>query len=151
MATTLTKIYIHLIFHISTRSTKISQDHLPRLSSYMGGIIKSADGMPIEIGGMPDHIHILTTLPKSMSLADYVRTIKSNSSKWIKVLDKNYEFFKWQHGYGAFSVSPSQLEHTQIYIKRQAEHHQKLTFQEEYESFLQAYHIEYDRQYLMAD
>ncbi len=100
---------------------------------------------------MPDHIHILTTLPKTMSLSDYARTIKANSSKWIKMIGKEYELFKWQHGYGAFSVSPSILKQTQQYIKNQATHHHKQSFKEEYEAFLHAYHIEYDRQYLMTE
>jgi putative transposase len=100
---------------------------------------------------MPDHIHILTSLPKSMALTDFVRDIKANSSKWMKQRDVGYARFSWQDGYGAFSVSPSLLEKTINYIRRQEEHHKKRTFREEYKMFLEHYGIEYDERYAFGD
>jgi REP element-mobilizing transposase RayT len=151
MASTLVKIDIHLIFHVKSTSVKMRTEDLPRIFAYIGGIIKGLGGLPIEIGGMPDHMHILTSLPKTMSLAEFVRAVKADSSKWMKQLDPSYNTFAWQEGYGAFSVSPSLIDKTVKYIRGQAEHHKKRTFQEEYRLFLEAYGIEYDERYAFGD
>ena len=151
MASTLVKIDIHLIFHVKSTSVKMKPDDLPRLFAYLGGIIKGASGLPIEIGGMADHVHILTSLPKTMSLADFVRTIKADSGKWIKSLDPYYYTFAWQEGYGAFSVSPTLIDKTVNYIRGQAEHHKKRSFREEYQLFLEAYGIKFDERYAFSD
>ena len=71
---------------------------LPRIFRYIGGIIKTLDGYPYMIGGIPDHIHILTSIPPQFSVSDFVRSIKASSSKWIKSLDSTYHFFAWQIG-----------------------------------------------------
>ena len=151
MASTLVKIDIHLIFHVKSMGIRLRADDLGRIFAYVGGIIKGIGGMPIEIGGMPDHLHILTSVPQTMSLSDFVRAIKADSSKWIKTIDACYEKFAWQQGYGAFSVSPSLVDKTVKYIRSQAEHHKKRTFQEEYMLFLDAYGIQYDERYAFGD
>ena len=151
MASTLVKIDVHLIFHIKNTGTEMREDDLPRIFAYIGGIIKGIGGLPIEIGGRPDHIHILSSLPKSMSLSEFVRNVKADSSKWMKSLDDYYEQFAWQEGYGAFSVSPSLIDNTINYIRNQAEHHKKRSFQDEYRLFLEAYGIQYDNRYVFSD
>lgn len=151
MASSLAKIDIHIIFHVKIKGTMILPEDLNRLFAYIGGIINRLDGIPIEIGGMPDHLHILASLPKNMSLADFTRTIKAESSKWIKSLNAYYGGFSWQSGYGAFSVSPSLLGKSVNYIRNQKVHHQKRTFVEEYKMFLEAYGIEYDERYAFSD
>ena len=151
MASTLVKIDVHLIFHIKNSGTEMREDDLPRIFAYIGGIIKGIGGLPIEIGGRPDHIHILSSLPKSMSLSEFVRNVKADSSKWMKSLDGCYGQFAWQEGYGAFSVSPSLIDNTINYIRNQAEHHKKRSFQDEYRLFLEAYGIQYDNRYVFSD
>ena len=151
MASTLVKVDIHLIFHVKSTGIKMREEDLVRIFSYIGGIIKGMGGLPIEVGGRPDHVHFLSSLPKTMSLADFVRNVKAESSKWMKSLDKCYEQFAWQEGYGAFSVSPSLIDKTVRYIRNQAEHHQKRSFREEYRLFLEAYGIEYDERYAFDD
>lgn len=151
MASTLVKINIHLIFHVKSTSVKMREEVLDRIFAYIGGTIRSIEGAPIQIGGMPDHVHILASLPKTMSLADFVRTIKAHSSKWIKTLNDSYQSFTWQEGYGAFSVSPTLLNKTIRYIQGQAEHHKKRTFIEEYKLFLEAYGIDYDERFAFTD
>lgn len=69
----------------------MNEEDLPRIFSYICGIINGLGGRSIEVGGMPDHIHILTSLPKTMTLADFARAIKADSSKWMKQLDTRYE------------------------------------------------------------
>ena len=151
MASTLVKVDLHLIFHVKTTSVAVQENDLGRLFSYIGGTIRSLGGLPIEIGGMCDHVHILTSLPKTSSLSDFVRTIKAESSKWLKSIAPMYSDFSWQTGYGAFSVSPSLSEKTVAYIRNQRQHHQKRTFQEEYKMFLEAYKVSYDEKYAFAD
>ena len=105
----------------------------------------------LEAEACPDHIHILASLPKNMCVSEFVKTIKVNSSKWMKTINHYYTRFAWQLGFGAFSVSPSILDNTIRYIKNQAEHHRVKTFQEEYKMILDAYGIEYDERYIFAD
>ena len=151
MASTLVKIDVHLIFHVKSTGIKMHEDDLPRIFAYISGIINGVGGLPIEVGGRPDHVHILTSLPKTMSLSDFVRAIKADSSRWIKRLDDKYAQFAWQEGYGAFSVSPSLIEKTANYIRGQEEHHKKRSFQEEYRLFLEAYGIQYDERFAFSD
>ena len=127
------------------------ENDLERIHAYLGGIINNLGGIPIIVGGIDDHIHILTSLPKTMALTDFVRVIKADSSKWMKQIDSHYSNFSWQEGYGAFSVSPSLIEKTTNYIRNQAEHHKKRTFREEYKLFLEAYGIQYDERFAFEE
>ena len=90
-------------------------------------------------------------LPKTIALSDFVRSIKANSSRWIKTLAPHYAGFEWQTGYGAFSVSPSIIDKTINYINNQAEHHKKVSFNDEYAAFLTAYNVEYNPDFLLTD
>ncbi|MBP3764007.1 MAG: transposase [Bacteroidales bacterium] len=126
----------------------IARDHLPRVFDYMAGEVRILGGVPIIVGGMPDHIHMLVALPRTMSIADFMMNVKKGSSKWIKGIDGRYRSFAWQEGYGAFSVSHSMKEKTINYISTQEVHHRKKSFMEEYRSFLEANGIEYDERYL---
>ena len=112
------------------------EEDLSRVFHYIGGVIRNMSGRTFIVGGRPDHIHVLTTLPVSISLADFVRDIKSNTTKWIKTTDLYYKDFAWQEGYGAFSVSESNKDAVVQYIENQKEHHQTHTAQVEFCSFL---------------
>lgn len=115
--------------------------HLPRVFRYIGGTIRAMGGNAYTIGGMPDHVHILTSLPVTISLADFVRNIKANTSRWIKGLDTHYNGFSWQEGYAAFSVSESMKETVLAYVDNQAAHHQKHSSHEELELFMKKHGI----------
>ena len=151
MANTFTSINVHIIFHVKSTGIKILSKDLEKTFAYIGGIINGIGGIPIEIGGITDHIHILASLPKNMSLSDFVRTVKSDSSRWIKTIDKYYNKFLWQEGYGAFSVSSSSVIKTINYIRNQKKHHKTMTFRKEYKLFLEAYGIQYDEKYAFDD
>ena len=151
MGSSLVKIDMHIIFHIKTTSPRLEPDDLERIWCYIGGIIRNIGGAVVQIGGVSDHIHILSSLPKNMSVVDFVKMIKVESSKWIKTIDDKYQSFAWQNGYGAFSVSPSVIPKVVEYIKNQQEHHRIKTFAEEYRTFLEAYGIEYDERYVFND
>lgn len=147
MANTLVKIYLHIVFHVKDSKSLIREEDLPTVFKYIGGVISGHGGIPLKIGGINSHVHILTTLPKTMALPDFVREIKAKSSKWIKSVAKCYSWFMWQEGYGAFSVSPSLLTKTEKYIENQPKHHQTQTYIEECKQFLKAYKIDYDEKY----
>nr|NQU93140.1 transposase [Bacteroidota bacterium] len=151
MAQSLSKIFIHLIFHTKNSADIIRDTEKQKLYAYMGSVIKSNESIPISINGTNDHVHILCVMSKNISLAKLVEEIKRHSSRWIKTLDKHYHSFSWQGGYGGFSVSSSIHDKTKRYIENQEEHHKKMTFQEEYLMFLKEYGIEYDEKYLWND
>ena len=102
----------------------------------------------IEIGDVADHVHILLSVPATMPMAKAMQLIKGGSSKWIHENFPDQRLFAWQGKYGAFSVSVSQLETIIAYIKNQEEHHQKMTFQEEFMVLLKKHNVEYDERYL---
>lgn len=151
MAQSLSKLFVHIIFHIKNTSVPIRQQEADELYAYIGSIIKDRESIPLIINGVDDHIHILCVLSKNMTLADLLEDVKKYSSSWIKTKDNYYKTFAWQGGYAGFSVSPSLCDKTKQYIKKQKERHKKMTFQEEYLLFLKEYEIEYDERYLWRD
>ena len=148
MAQSLSKLYVHIIFHIKNNSCTIRKQEKQELYAYMGSIIKDNESIPILINGVKDHVHILCVMSKNIALAKLVEEIKRHSSRWIKTKDSHYAKFAWQGGYGGFSVSPSLHDKTKHYIENQEEHHKKRTFKEEYILFLKEYEIEYNEKYL---
>ncbi len=152
MAQSLSKLYVHIIYHIKNNSQVIiRKQEKEKLYAYMGSIIKDNESIPIKINGVEDHVHILCVMSKNIALAKLVEEIKRHSSRWIKTIDPYYTQFAWQGGYGGFSVSPSLHDKTKRYIENQEEHHKKISFKEEYLLFLKEYGIEYDEKYLWMD
>ena len=148
MANSYIGITLHITFHVKTNDCLVERADLPRLFQYIGGIIREQKGIPIMVGGEPDHIHILSSIPSTITVADYVMNIKKSSSKWIKNIGDRYRLFAWQDGYGAFSVSHSVIPKTIAYIASQEEHHRKISTREEYKRFLDANELEYDEKYI---
>ena len=136
MADTYTQIYIHIIFAVKGRSNLISSSWKNELYKYITGIITNEAQKLIAINGMPDHIHLLVGLKPTIALSNLVRDIKANSSRFVNEKSWIKGKFEWQHGFGAFSYSHSQLDTIINYINNQEEHHKKKTFKEEYISFL---------------
>ena len=136
MGNSFTSLTVHIIFHTKIGTPKIKEEHLSRMFHYIGGTIRDMSGHVFIVGGRPDHIHILTSLPSTISLANFVRDIKSNASKWIKNISPIYEKFPWQEGYGAFSVSESSKVDVINYITSQKVHHQTYSTQHEFNAFL---------------
>lgn len=102
----------------------------------------------LAIGGTADHVHALLSLPGITSFAKAVQLMKGGSSKWINDAFQRQRKFEWQEGYGAFSVSASQVPKTIAYINNQKEHHRKKSFQEEFLELLERHGIEYDQRYV---
>ena len=114
----------------------------------MGGIIKGENGDLLAAGGTDDHVHLLLSLHPQTSVADAMRLVKTNSSKWIHGDFPDKAKFAWQPGYGAFSVSKSHVDNVTQYIANQEEHHKRLSFQDEFIEFLKRHEIEFDARYL---
>lgn len=143
-----TGLYYHIIFSTKDHLPLITADVATRLYEYIGGIIRNNDGALIAAGGTDDHIHLLAILSKQQSISDALRIIKTNSSSWIHKEFTTKHQFAWQHGYGAFTVSPSVVDLVKRYIANQQEHHRTVTFQEEFLRFLHEYNVPYDERYV---
>ena len=148
MANTCISLNIHIIFSTKDRAPMIDVEWRERLWAYLGGISRENKMKALEIGGVADHVHMLVSLPSTLSAAKAVQLLKGNSSKWINETFPGKSRFQWQEGYGAFSVSSSQIKVTIEYIRGQEEHHRKKTFQEEYLAFLKRHGVSYDERYL---
>ena len=140
--------YFHCVFSTKERRPLIPPRLRDRLWPFLGGIARQNQMKAIEIGGMPDHVHVLLSLPPTLSIAKALQLIKGGSSKWVHDTFPEDRLFRWQTKYGAFGVSVSQLDRTIQYIKDQEKHHQKMTFQEEFLAFLKKHRIAYDERYL---
>jgi len=147
MPQSLSKVVIHIIFSTRDRHPWLDANVRPRMHAYLATICRDAGAKAFRVGGVADHVHLVTTLPRTLSQADMLEGLKKNSSKWIKGLAIDYRHFYWQRGYGAFSVSPSQLDALLGYVETQEEHHRSRTFEEEYREFLRKHDVEYDECY----
>jgi REP element-mobilizing transposase RayT len=134
---------IHYAWATKERRPLIQADLQRRLWPYLGGIARENGVKAFVVGGVEDHVHILVAIPSMLSVAKSVQLLKGNSSKWIHETFPEHRSFEWQDGYGAFSIGVSGVEDTTKYIQGQAEHHRKMTFKEELETFLKKHGMEY--------
>jgi len=126
----------------------ITEELQERLWPYMGGIARDNKMRALSIGGVEDHVHLLLSIPSTLSIAKAMQLIKGASSKWVHETYPEFNEFEWQEGYGAFTVGISQVPDTKTYIENQREHHRTKTFQEEFIAFLERHGIEYDPRYV---
>ena len=148
MANSYISAYFHYVFSTKHRQPLIRPEFQKELWAYMGGIARKNNMKTISVGGTNDHIHILLSLPSTVTISKAIQLIKGNSSKWINESFENSKPFAWQKGYGAFSINVSILDATLRYIENQPKHHNHVSFQEEYISFLKKHKIEYDERYV---
>lgn len=148
MPQSLSQVYLHSVWSTKNRIPFIRPQIEDELYTYIGGTIKNLGGRPIQINGMPDHIHVLSTLPRTISIADFLEEIKRSSSKWLKTKGWEYREFSWQRGYGAFSVGRSELSIIQQYIVNQKTHHTAKDFKVELIEWLKEYEVDYNEEYL---
>lgn len=148
MPQSLSSILIHLVFSTKHREPWLTPEIETELHPYLGTVFKGCDSPALIINGDRDHIHALFTLARTWTVADVVEEVKKRSSKWIKAKGTPFQQFQWQAGYGAFSVSQSQVEQVRRYITNQKAHHQQQPFQDEYRTLLQKYGIEFDEKYV---
>ncbi|MCA1630941.1 MAG: IS200/IS605 family transposase [Acidobacteria bacterium] len=142
MPHTFANLLTHIVFSTKDRAPLIKPETRPRLHAYLGGIVREEQGTAFAVNGTADHVHLLVSLPPALSLADAMRVLKTNSSRWMNAAQRAP--FAWQSGYGAFSVSRSNAGAVSQYIARQEEHHRKISFREEFIAFLRKHEIEFD-------
>jgi len=147
MAHKFSRNYVHVIFSTKDRRKSIAKEWQPRLWAYLGGICKHHDMVPLAAGETENHVHLLLCLPPTLALAKAVLLLKANSSKWMNEQGKG---FAWQIGYGAFSVSSSNLDQVTRYIQNQEAHHRKTSFEEEFRALLRKHGVECDPKYLLG-
>jgi REP element-mobilizing transposase RayT len=148
MPQSLSKVVLHIIFSTKDREPWLDRAVRPRMHAYIATVCRDLDAEALRIGGIADHIHVITTLPRTISQADMVETMKKTSSKWIKGLNSRYGGFYWQRGYGAFSVSPDEVGSVIDYVQNQEEHHRTRSFQEEYREVLRKHGVKFDERYV---
>lgn len=148
MSHTYTNLLTHVTFSTKNRAAHIDDDLKPRLLPYMGGILRELGAKAVAINAQPDHVHLLVALPPTLAVADAMRVLKTNSSRWVHEQWPSRRVFGWQTGYGAFSVSRSNVEVVTSYIASQDEHHRTLTFQDEFLTLLKKHGIAYDERYI---
>lgn len=151
MANTYTQLHIHFVFAVKFRGALIHPSFKDELYQYITGIVKSYNHKLLCINGMPDHIHILIGFRPTQSIADLMKLVKNNSSKWINEKKFLKVQFEWQEGYGAFSYSKTDLKNIINYIQNQEKHHAKVTFKQEFILLLEEYELEYDINYLFNE
>lgn len=143
------QIFYQIVFGTKDREATLMEEHCEELYKYIWGVIKNNNCKLYRINGMEDHIHIFSDLHPSVSLADYIKSIKVSSSIWMKENGKFSKFKNWQESYGAFTYSIEQKDVIINYVKNQKEHHKKESFYEEYKRMLIENAIEFDEKYLL--
>jgi len=143
-----TNLLYHVVFSTKDRRPLITPEYEPRLYNYIGGIVRSAGGISLALNGAEDHIHLLTKLRPDRALSDVLRDLKANATGWMHDVFPSLKNFSWQRGYGAFTVSESNVDEVRNYIARQKQHHRKTSFREEFIQFLQVNGIEYNDRFI---
>ncbi len=148
MPQSLASILVHLVFSTKNREPWLEDSVRDELHAYIGGVIRNGGGVLYRAGSVSDHIHLLVSHPRTMAPSELVKEIKVSATKWLKEKDRKFAGFQWQAGYGIFSISPSHRDALEGYIARQAEHHRKIGFQEEYRRLLTKYGVEWNEAYV---
>ncbi|OYT14408.1 MAG: transposase [Bacteroidetes bacterium 4572_114] len=143
------QIYYHIVFGTKYRQKTIPDEHCDKLYKYIWGIIKNKNCKLYRINGSLDHLHIMSDLHPSIALADYLRTIKTSSSIWLKTQPEFPRFIGWAEGYAAFTISHSDRHRVIEYIKNQKEHHKKESFPVEYKRLLKEFDVDFDEKYFL--
>lgn len=148
MSQSYTNLIYHIVFSTKYRQPLITETYQSRLYDYIGGVIRGQGGISLAINGVADHVHLLVKLRPDKAVSDVLRDLKANSSGWIHDVFPSLDDFAWQRGFGAFTVSESNIKRVQGYIARQKEHHRKQSSRDELIEVLRLNGIECDENYL---
>ena len=149
MPQSLARVVLHVVFSTKNRVLVLNDAELrARLHSYMAGVLQNIGCEPILIGGVEDHVHILCNLSRTVTIAGLVEEAKKSPSKWMKEQGPAYGYFYWQGGYGAFSVSQSNVEQVRAYVAGREEHHRQVSFQDEFRALCRKHGVEMDERYV---
>ncbi|MCS5709871.1 IS200/IS605 family transposase [Candidatus Berkiella aquae] len=142
--------YFHIVWSTKNRADLITNNIQSRLYAYIGGIVKSHQGVLLQIGGTANHLHLLISIRNIDKLSYLIREIKSRTSVWVHSNFINCKQFAWQEGYGSFSVSHSAYENIICYIRNQEEHHKIMTFEDEFRTILKKHNIECEEKFIFG-
>jgi len=149
MSQSLSNVIIHIIFSTKDRQPFLADKAIrEQMHAELGGTSKTLNCLPVIVGGIEDHIHLLARQSRTITLADWIKELKRVTSIWFKDKGPEFKDFAWQAGYGAFSVSQSQLSHVIEYIQKQEEHHRQKDFKTEFREFLKRHEIEFNERYV---
>lgn len=150
MTHTYSKIILHLVWSTKLRQPFINQEIKEPLYRYMNGVVNQKKCKLYMINGMPDHVHLLISVPLTISIPALIQQLKVCSTRWIR---KEYPYlahFSWQEGMGVFSVGYANLLQVKSYIANQEQHHRHITFEEEYKGFLKRVKIKFDERFVLG-
>ena len=149
MPQSLAQVWLHVIFSTKNRCTFLQEKAFrEEMFRMLAHYVSDCGCISASVGGWVDHVHLLVGISRTTTIAKLVETLKIETSKWAKDAKNGSGSFAWQSGYGAFSVSHSNASRVDQYIRDQATHHQKLTFQEEYRRICQKHGLEIDERYV---
>jgi REP-associated tyrosine transposase len=148
MSDSYTNLLYHIVFSTKDRRRIITPEYEVRLHDYIGGTIRSFGGISLALNGTEDHVHLLAKLRPDRALSDVLRDLKANATGWMHEVFPSMKNFTWQRGYGAFTVSQSNVEEVRRYIARQKEHHRKISFRDEFIRFLRMNGIAWDERFV---
>ena len=143
-----TSVLIHSVWSTKKRESLLDSKLCDRLWPYLGGIARENKMKALAVGGTADHMHVLISLPATLSVAKAIQLLKGNSSKWIHDTFPNMRSFEWQEGYGAFSIGVSAVDATTAYIRNQTEHHRTRSFHDEFRAMLRKHGFDFDESML---
>ncbi|QDV73082.1 IS200/IS605 family transposase [Botrimarina mediterranea] len=144
MPSTFSSLSYHLVFSTKLRQPLLTVEIRPRVYEYIGGLIRAEGGSLTQIGGVEDHVHLLLKLKPTHTVADFVRVLKANSSKWINDEGRLDGRFAWQEGYSVFTVSQSQVETVRQYLQRQEAHHATRSLADELQQLCERHDVDFD-------
>ena len=150
MSHTYTNLLVHVIFSTKNREPFIKAKFKPDLHAYIGGVVRELKGTAMIVGGTENHVHLLARLPAMSPVADVVRIVKANTSKWVHEKWPEEWGFGWQTGYAALTVSESKADGVRRYIADQENHHRTISFEDEFVAFLRKNGIPYDPRYVLG-
>ena len=149
MSQSLSKILVHTVFSTKDRRPFLRDRPLrDELHAYLGGVLGRLDCQPILVGGVEDHVHLLSTLARTRDVASVIKEVKRGSSLWLKTQSQTLVDSAWQSGYGVFSIGASQVTQVRSYIANQEEHHRRTSFQDEFRTLLKRYDVSYDERFV---
>lgn len=149
MPQSLSNVLVHIVFSTKDREPFLSDLELrTEMHSMLGGICNDLGSQSVIVGGVEDHVHILARQSRTLALSDWIKELKRQSNLWVQSSRHTARDFKWQSGYGAFSVGNSQKDNVIAYIRNQEQHHRITSFQDEFLLFLKKYELEYDERYV---
>ena len=141
-------LLVHAVFSTKERARYLDAAIRGDVHAYLGGIVRELKASALMVGGTEDHVHMLVRLPCDLAVADCLRVVKTNSSRWIHERWPDRSKFAWQTGYAAFSVSESNRDTVVRYIREQQRHHRKMSFQDELRALLRKHGIGFDERYI---